>query len=483
MLFNELIELAKASNIAFESHVPQGSDSNAIYFNNAWADSRKIEQNDLFVCLKGENSDGHQYIKKAIDLGISVLIAEKTKIENISSLPIACLLVDNSLEALTKIAHARRMATKAKVIGITGTAGKTTIKEILAQILATKGKIAKNYMNYNTQIGLPLSILNADGDEDFWILEAGISHEEDMEELAPILRPDIALILNVGLGHAEGLPRGAAFYKAQLFKYLKDENSSSITSADYPELIKEGRRNNPKTLYFSTQGKEITYRARYIGLEAQEEVKGVYAIYCDGEEYEIRAPFHGQYASENAISLCAIASLCGFSTNEIIQAFEKTSLPSQRFELSYYNNKAINLIDDSYNANPLSFTRMIDAASEYTKIYTKEVATKPLICIIGAMGELGYEAEKAHQELGDFLSDKARHVFYTGAYHEEVEKAFKKHTIVGSFSLLVSPANFAQDLKKLDLKEAVFLVKGSRANHLEDYVQEIKKYYGDKDAI
>ncbi len=483
MQFSELISLAEKAALSFEYHVPEGKNKETISFNNAWADSRQIQGNDLFVCLKGDNSDGHAYIEKAIELGISVLIAEKSKVENPKMLPIACLLVENSMQALTQIAHTRRMQTNAKVIGITGTAGKTTIKELLAQMLSTKGKVAKNYMNYNTQIGLPLSILNADGNEDFWVLEAGISHEHDMDELAPLLRPDIALVLNAGLGHAEGLPQGAAYYKAKLFAHLKDEHSKALTSADYPALVKEGRKNNPQTLYFSAEGKEITYRASYIGLEEGEELKGKYAIYCDGNEYEVLAPFHGQHMAENAIALATLACLCGLNSSEIIKAFEIAKLPKQRFEVQHYNNKAITLIDDSYNANPLSFNRMIESAKEYTNVYLKELATKPFVCVIGAMGELGYEAEKAHEELGEFLADKARYVFYTGAFCEEVEKAYKKDAILGTFSALTSPENFAQSLKDLDLKEAVFLVKGSRSNHLEYYVQEIKKYYGDTHAI
>lgn len=468
MLFSELITLAQKAEVLVNFKNPTNKDFIIADF---CVDTRNIKENSLFICLKGEKSDGHTHIPDAINKNAIALLAEKGKLENFSEIPV--IYVENTYTALQKIAHTKRMDFAGKVIAITGSAGKTNVKEILAQVLNHKGKTAKNYLNFNTQIGVSLSILNTQNDEDFWVLEAGISHEHDMDEIGEILTPDIALVLNVGLAHSEGLPKGVAYYKSKLFSYLKNSSSLALASADYPELLEESKKLHFKTLYFSIKDEENKYFASYKGISSTG--KGLYSLRIRDTFFEIETPLRSSYGAENCLAIALIALSCGMTTEEIQIAFKDISLPPQRFEKYIWGSTI--LIDDSYNANPLSFMRMIEAAYEYCIPTSENSFSRPFICLAGSMKELGDIAPEEHKKLGQKLAI-AQSIFYTGEYVKEIKEGLNEQNFSGDFSLLTSPEDFAQTLKNIALKDAVFFVKGSRSHRLELYSAEIKKYYG-----
>jgi len=201
-------------------------------------DSRAVKPGSLFVCIPGETFDGHDFAVKAIEAGAAALLVSRNPFDAVPPVPL--ILVEDTVKALGKLAHCwRERLGETRVIGLTGTAGKTTVKELLAQVLSRCGLTAKTHMNLNNQIGLPLSMLAATGEEAFWVMEAGISHPNDMDELGAILEPDLALILNVGPGHAAGLgDRGTAHYKSKLLAHLAP-GGTAIISADYPDLARD----------------------------------------------------------------------------------------------------------------------------------------------------------------------------------------------------------------------------------------------------
>ncbi len=474
MTFSELIQYANNAKIDFSYCLPSGQDAENIAVQHFCTDSRQVQEGSLFVCIQGEKSDGHSFAKACIEQGAKALIADK-KLEKEIEESVAVLYVENASQALQKLAHAKREEFKGKVIAITGTSGKTSVKEMLFQVLAQKSKAAKNHLNFNTQIGVSLSILNTDNDEDFWILEAGISHEHDMDEIAAILTPDIALVLNVGLAHAEGLPKGAAFYKTKLFSYLKKNDNiknQAFASADYPELYEQAHKNYSQTLFYSICDEQSPYFAKYIGLDSNG--MGRFLLKLDTDIFEINAPLRSDYGAENCIAIACIASLF-MTKDQIIKAFKLTTSPKQRFDLSYFGN--IVLIDDCYNANPLSFKRMITASLEYCK--EESIRTKPLICLVGSMAELGEIAEKEHEILAKELAlAKVEKIYYTGSYASSFEKGLKDSHFDGHYALLSTPEAFYEEIKAMQLTNHVFLVKGSRSNHLENYSQKIREIYG-----
>ena len=402
-------------------------------------DSRVVKPGSLFVCIPGETFDGHDFAVKAIEAGAAALLVSRNPFDAVPPVPL--ILVEDTVKALGKLSHCwRERLGETRVIGLTGTAGKTTVKELLAQVMSRRGLTAKTHMNLNNQIGLPLSMLAATGEEAFWVMEAGISHPNDMDELGAILEPDLALILNVGPGHAAGLgDRGTAHYKSKLLAHLAP-GGTAIISADYPDLAREARAVRQELVFFSTSGRQVDYRAAYV-VPAGED-KGLFRLWLDGVSIDVEAPFRGAFGAENVIAVAAVALIEG---------------------------DGVYILDDSYNANPLSFSRMLEAAAEMAGDH----ADRPLVCVLGEMGELGSLSEDEHRNLGRLVADiKPRLVCWKGGHLEEFEDGLHAGRYGGAFCPVTSAEDMFKGLAACDLGSGggVILFKGSRSNKLETLV-------------
>lgn len=443
------------------------------------SDSREVKPGDLFVCIQGEHTDGHLHAAAAVRAGAVAVLASHDPFEgeiNSHILLTPVLLADDTVMALGQLGHAWRASFAGKVVGITGTAGKTTVKEMLAHVLSQAGPTARSPRNLNTQVGLPVSMLATDGSEQFWVMEAGISHAHDMDEIGAVLQPDLALILNVGAGHTQGLGiRGIAQHKAALLKYLAPDGMA-LVSADYPDLVKETRALCPTAIFFSTTGKQLSYRATYLGLD--EAGQGAYRLNLDGLSFDVTCPLSGPYAAENVIAVAAVAHLLGLTEDDITQGLATATLPGQRFsrrEIPGQNGGlGWTLIDDSYNSNPLSSARMLEAAAELAR-------EKALVCVMGEMLELGELAEDAHIELGRQLaSARPQAVFWVGGHEKDVKAGLDKEHYSGNFQTIKHPEEFLAHLeewehKRRDSKPGFILFKGSRGNRLERMVSVLEQ--------
>ena len=446
----------------------------------AQVDSRKIAPGNIFFCLPGEHADGHEFAFAAAKAGAGAIVAshnpfwdrgfEKGSKE---SLP-PVFLVDNPLTALWRLAICHRDTSLARVIGITGTAGKTSVKEVLAQVLAVRGQTARNPMNFNNQIGLPISMLNASADASFWVMEAGISEAHDMDELGAILRPDIAVILNVGDAHVAGLgEKGVAHNKALFLDYVLP-GGIALVSADYPDLGKEAEKRSPvfirrdvEFLQFSTIRKDVFCRADYEGIASG--TTGRYRVFIEGRECAVEAPFRGEFGSENVAAIFAAASKLGLTFEEITQGFAAAEMPGQRFSCQQSGN--FMLVDDSYNANPLSARRMVEAV--------RSMAVEshlPLILVMGEMLELGEKAQSAHEALGSTMAAaNPELVFWKGGHAEAVHKGLAEAGYTGKFYPISGGQEFLMLLEESSLKNGLVLFKGSRGNHLERLVDTFRE--------
>lgn len=426
-------------------------------------DSRALPPGALFVCIRGETFDGHDFAEKAAQVGAIAILAERNPF--VGPPPVPVILTTNSVAALGLLAHhARKNLHHTQVVGITGTAGKTTIKELLAQVLGRVGLTAKNPLNQNNQIGLPLSMLAASGEEAFWVMEAGISHPEDMDELGTILEPDLGVILNVGLGHLAGLgDRGTAYYKSRFLAHLAP-GGRALLSADYPELVYEARQICREVTFFSAQGRQAEYRCIYVG--AADEGLGLYRLWLNGTTLEVKAPFQGGFGAENVIAVAAAAHQLGVPTMEIAAGLAAGQLPRQRFACAYVGQWL--MIDDSYNANPLSFDRMLDAAAHMAA----ERSASAFVCVGGEMGELGGLTEEAHVALGRKLASiRPQLVLWKGKNHEKVALGLKEKNYTGRFLPVTTPDEVLTALATENLSSGVILFKGSRFNKLERFVK------------
>ena len=459
-----LSEIRAALGLSPQDVAASGGD---VLVTKVCSDSRQVQPGSLFVCIAGEQVDGHDFVAAAAASGaVAVLVSR----------PVDCaipqLLVPDTVQTLGALAHAWRCRFGGKVVGITGTAGKTTVKEVLAQVLSVRGLTARNALNLNNQIGMPLSLLAASGEEEFWVMEAGISQPHDMQELAPVLQPDVALVLNAGAGHTEGLgERGVAWHKAQLLAHVA-AHGIALVSSDYPELVREARVTCPQARFFTITGRPVPYRASYGGASADGE-RGVYRLWLDGTALDVTAPFRGEYGAENAIAVASVAHILGLSAAEIAEGFDRAVLPQQRFQARTLGSWR--LIDDSYNANPLSMRRMVEAAADMA-------GAAPLYAVLGEMGELGDVAAQEHEKLGRLLARSGvQAIFWKGAHFEHVCDGLEAEKYALPLFAVRDAHDFMAQWQKAALKPGVVLCKGSRSNRLEVLVEELAQAVGGRE--
>ncbi len=443
-------------------------------------DTRDVTPQTLFACIKGERLDGHNFAAQAVEKGAVALLVQRPLADvDVPQfiVPPATGLEDATVEALGVLAHAwrKQFAQRGgKVVAITGSAGKTTLKEVLAHVLESSGKrVARNVLNYNNLIGMPLSVLASTGQEDVWVMEAGINLPHEMDILGSILAPDVALVLNVGVAHTEGLgEKGVAWHKARLLAHVA-EGGAAFVCADYADLKTCAQENFSTVQFFSAQdASSCRVTAAYVGRVSEENESGKYAVRLKldasggGQRFDISAPFYGSYGAENVAAVVAVAVHLGMDVFAIQQAFKAVSLPKQRFQVQKIGTWRI--IDDSYNANPLSMQRMLHAALEMT-------GNAPCYAVLGAMGELGKEAEHEHRQLGKFLAQTGIQViFWKGDYADMVHKGLKAKKFSGEFISLDAAEEFAHIWQTRQWPAGTVLFKGSRSNALEVWVSALK---------
>ena len=430
-------------------------------------DSRLVQEGDLFVCIAGQRYDGHNFAREAVRKGAAAILAHTPLLDIAGAQEVPVLLVEDTVKALGRLALYVRQRTRARVIGITGSAGKTTTKEFLSSVLSQKARVGKNYKNWNNQLGLPLSILNFDGQEDYWVLELGISNPEDMDELGSILRPDIVIITNIGPCHLEGLGSvlDVASYKTKILDYLQNE-SWAVLNKDYPALVKEARkRQQIKQYLFSCSDKKQKFRGEYHGCEGD---KGRYEIGINGENYYFTLPWIGAHLTENITAVAVLAHLLGYSGSEVEQGLCQARIPEQR--LCLWSEGEWTIIDDTYNANPLSMRAAIRTAAELAK-------DRDLVLVLGDMAELGTLTEEEHRKLGEFIRKiDCNYVFFHGQHADYVKAGLSaSEGWPGEFFICYTPEDFFSFFKSLNLKNAVVLFKGSRSCKMEEYVRMLAR--------
>ncbi len=438
-------------------------------------DTADVTPGALFVCIQGARVDGHDFAAKAVEAGAVALLVTRY----VPELTVPQFLAKDTVVALGALAHAWRKIFAQKggrVVAVTGSAGKTTVKEVLADVIAASGKkVARNKLNFNNQVGMPLSVLATSGDEDVWVMEVGISEAHDMDILGAILEPDVALVLNVGAAHTQGLgAKGVAYHKSRLLAHMASSNAHAFVSADYTDLRQEAQAVYPAVQYFSAENApEALYSAAYAG---RKQGKGKYAVRKSldgsgaGQRFEVLAPFVGAYGAENVAAIVAVAEALGLDSMHMQHGFMQAQLPQQRFDVQQVGQWHI--VDDSYNANPLSMKRMLLAAVDMA-----QAENLPCYAVLGAMGELGDRAEIEHKALGQVLAQSGiKHIFWAGDYGSLVKAGLQENAYDGAFIQVKNVSNFTHHWSKLQLSQGLVLCKGSRSNKLEELVTIIHIY-------
>jgi UDP-N-acetylmuramoyl-tripeptide--D-alanyl-D-alanine ligase len=426
-------------------------------FDGVCTDSRAVTPGRLFVCIPGERFDGHNFASEAVKKGAGAVLADRPMPDLVSRVPV--LLVKDTVAALGRLAGHWRRKTTAKVAAVTGSAGKTTVKELLAAILAQVGPTSKNYKNFNNLIGLPLSMLEARADDAFWVMELGVSIPGEMRDLAAMAAPDVAVVVNVGPAHLEGFGdvAGVAREKCELLRQVA-KGGAALAGMDYPELWDEARRVFPRVAGMSAQGLDAPYKAAYLG---PREEGGLFSIRLGDLAMELALPYRGGHFAENILAAAACAHMLGAGEDAIRAGLTRAAIPEQRF--SCRRHGCFTVVDDTYNANPLSMRRALEAGLEMA-------AGEPFVPVLGEMLELGAATREEHVRLGEFLAGlHPAAVFFHGQSAADVARGLARAGYAGQSFAVASPSEFLKAFTGLGLTGGVVLFKGSRSVRMEAF--------------
>ncbi len=427
------------------------------FFTSVQCDSRLVEKGSLFIPLIGENQDGHKYIDKAIEKGASsILICMKNfeeEGETFTSLfkkkpSVNFIAVENTLIALQKAAacYVEKFPHLIK-IGVTGSSGKTTAKEILVSILSQKYNVISNKGNLNSETGLPLSVFNIRSEHECGVFEMGMNRENEIGEIAFVLKPRFALVTNIGTAHIGklGSRENIAKEKSKIFSYFNGFGTGVIPfDDDFTDFMKNEIEG--KVVLYGEESENIKYIAS-LGLEGTKMSIG-------GKETVLHLP--GKYNYKNALGAIALCEVLGLSYDEISKGISSVKPLFGRSEII---KGKYTVIQDCYNANPLSMKEAIEFASS---IEVEEGAKK--IFVLGDMLEIGDETKNQHKKIGEFaIKSNVDLIIFIG---KEIKSAFEE-------AEKEKESNLNQS--NLKTKEVVF-IEGKDLSSIEDAALKIKYF-------
>ncbi len=354
-------------------------------------DSRSIQAGDLFFAVQGERLDGHDFVEQALDRGAIAAVIDKEQAHRFRG---PCLRVDDTLGALQALAAAVRQLWNKPLVGITGSAGKTTTKEAVAHVLATKYKILKSEGNFNNHFGLPLMLLKLEPDYDIAVIEMGMSHAGEIAALARIASPNVGVVTNVAPVHLEYFDSvaGIARAKYELIEALPSDGTA-ILNADDEYVSHFGKDFRGRVL---TYGVHISADIRAANIETHGAEGSQFDVIAGGKTTRATLELVGAHNIHNALAAIAVGLDRGLSLNDASAALVSLRPPDKRGEVIRFGN--ITVINDCYNSNPTALAAMVDALAA--------MPAKRRIVAAGEMLELGSAAEEMHIQAGVSIAQK-----------------------------------------------------------------------------
>lgn len=352
-------------------------------------DSRKVEKDFLFVAINGERFNAHQFIPDTIEKGALCVVSH----EDLGDTDYPYILVEATGQALLDIAKLYRDSFDVKVVGITGSVGKTSTKEMIASVLAQKYNVHKTQGNFNNECGLPLTIFEMNEEHQVSVLEMGINHFGEMRKLSTVASPDICVITNIGVAHLEFLKtrEGIMQEKTQMFQDMKP-GGSVVLNGDDPLLSTIGPVKGSDPIFYGLdQDKNVVYATDVEPLG----LKGTSCtIHLPEGSFSCVVPIPGIHMVSNALAGSAVGSKLGLTTEEIKRGIE--SLPSIPGRNHIIQTDRLILLDDCYNANPVSMKASLD-------VLNMGIGRK--VAVLGDMGELGPDYAALHRSVGEYAAE------------------------------------------------------------------------------
>lgn len=414
-------------------------------------DSRICPKDSIFFALKGDRFNGNLFAEKAIEAGCAyAVVDEEPEKENDR-----IILVKDVLHSLQKLANWHRKKLKIPIIGITGTNGKTTTKELVAVALSKEFKVAYTQGNLNNHIGVPLTLLSMNRSHEIGVVEMGASHPGDIKELCEIAEPNYGIVTNVGKAHMEGFGsfENLVATKCELYDFIREGKGKVFVNKDNP------------ILYEQTEGMDrILYGKNDPSLFASGSIANATPFlefdwsFFDNS-YRVKTRLVGEFNFDNAIAAVAVSKFFGINAEQIsaaLEEYEPTNLRSQ-FKRTEKND----LIIDAYNANPTSMKAALGFFSSIPSSLSKMV-------ILGEMKELGESSDEEHEKIVQLLKQQPYDKVYL------VGSAFNKCTSENeSFRLFDDVDLLIETLKKKPVSNHYILLKGSHSVHLEKAVDSL----------
>lgn len=445
-------------------------------FENIGIDSRGIAPRDVFVAIAGDNHDGHDFVNDVVQQGVSGLIVSRDKSADLDladwqTRQIACVAVTDTTRALGDLAAYHRLRTDVPLTAITGSNGKTTTRQMTAQVVTQKYSTLATIGNYNNQIGVPLTLLRLTAEYEQAVVELGTNSPGEIARLTRICAPDIGVVTNVGPAHLEGLGSldGVMREKEQLIEHLK-AGGKAVLNADDHRVYQMANRTQREKLLFGLS-KEAGIRATAV----TERTGGIsFRLHLPDAQLPVALSVPGQFMVLNALAAAAVGYLLELSAEEIKTGLESFEPVWGRMDI-FQTANGIHIIDDTYNANPESMKAAIETLGTLRR-------NNRSLFVAGDMLELGEQSEALHKQVGAWAAaasiDK---LLITGDFAQAM--------VAGAINANMKPADIFTgtrdeiiDALKQSLKSGDWvLIKGSRGARMETVVKDLKSWAGIKE--
>lgn len=427
------------------------------------SDSRKIGAATLFVALKGERFDGHDFAATAIENGAAALMVERELAFDIPQ-----LIVPDCQKAMGAIGTYVRDQINPICVALTGSNGKTSVKEMIATILLAKHQILYTAGNFNNEIGVPLTLLRLTPADEFGIFELGANHKGEIDYTSGLVRPNVALVNNVGSAHLEGFgsQAGVAQAKSEIFNHLQADGTAIINADDAFADFMSVKARPYKQLSFSQQDGAAKRHIDVIATGHKTNADGCYRFMLNylGESCQVVLPLAGRHQVSNALAAASVCIALGLSLTDISEGLSQLTPVKGRMQPSQLGR--VRLIDDSYNANPVSVGAAI--------AWLKEISENRCL-VLGDLGELGDNAPLLHAELGQLAKQQGIDaLFCTGTLSQHTSQAFGAQHYDSVATLVEKLIKHINQLPG----QVTVLVKGSRSAAMERVVDGLTVAFG-----
>lgn len=423
-------------------------------------DSRTLKKGELFLAIRGQNFDGHDFLREAVRKSAAAVVVSKRRAAGWIEIPV--ILVEDTQKALGDIALFHRLRFPIPVVAITGSTGKTTTKDLVAAVLSRRYKVHKNTANFNNRIGVPLTLLKLNSSHEVLVIELGTSCPGEIKRLSQITRPTVAVLTNIGESHLEFLKTSDGVFKEklQIVNHM-DQQGVVIFNKDDPYLSKiSSLKLKQKLISYGIQS-PCDYKAEHINLEGN---ASIHFRLNKKERFILKSSaLHMVY---NALAALGTARLFGVDVKQVKKAFSQFSPLSHRHCLTRIGSYC--LIDDSYNSNPVSLRSAIHSLNSLESRGRK-------IFVCGDMLELGRHTERLHRQMGRLMAASDVDILLTvGKYSRFMAQAARKkgRLKIHHFPSVVS-AQYRLE-RYLQPHDTIF-IKGSRGMHLERMVEFLKE--------